>query len=423
MKYSSFFPKTQKQIPAGAESINHQYLVRAGFMDQLMAGSWTLLPLGLRVVQKINDIIRDELNRTGALEMQMPLLHPRDIWDASGRWSDPAVQEIMYQFKDIHDREYGLSFTHEEIVMNLLGKQNLSYKDFPIKLYQFSTKFRNELRAKSGILRGREFLMKDLYSAHTSEEDMLEYYEQIKVAYVKIFERLGFDIKVVEAAGGVFTDRHTHEFQVFNDAGEDTIYYCESCDFAQNAEIFEGKSGEKCPRCGGAIKSDKATEVGNIFPLGTKYSEMMKVFFRDAKGDEQPIWFASYGIGPTRVMGTLVEVFHDDKGIIWPENVAPFKVHLVGLDLNDEKVKSELEKVYKMLQNEGVEVLYDDREEVSAGQKFADADLIGIPYRVVVSKKTHSTSSGQAGDKLEVKKRSGKETKFISLPELLQETK
>lgn len=415
MKYSKLFPKTIKQIPVGAESVNHQLLVRGGFIDQLMAGSWTLLPLGLRVVSKINNIIREELNKTGALEMQMPLLHPRDIWDASGRWSDPAVKEIMYQFKDIHGKEFGLSFTHEEIVMNLLGKQNLSYKDFPIKVYQFSTKFRNELRAKSGILRGREFLMKDLYSAHVSEEDMLEYYEVIKDAYVEIFKRIGFDIRVVEAAGGVFTNRNTHEFQVFNVAGEDTVFYCNTCDFAQNEEIFKDKEGDRCPRCGGVIKLTKSTEVGNIFPLGLKYSQAMHVFYKNEKGEDKPIWFASYGIGPTRVMGTLVEVFHDDKGIIWPDAMAPYQVHLVGLDLSDEQVRKEAEKVYNLLQVEGIEVLYDDREEASAGAKFADADLIGIPFRIVISKKTK--------DKLEMKKRSEKEIRFLGFNDFLKEIK
>lgn len=412
MRYSTYFPKTQKQDPGGVEAVNHKYLVRAGFIDQLMSGSWTLLPLGLKVVTKINDIIREELNKTDALEVQMPLLHPRDIWDASARWSNPDVKEIMYQFKDIHEREYCLSFTHEEIVMNLLGKHNLSYKDFPLKVYQFSTKFRNELRAKSGIMRGREFLMKDLYSAHTSEEDMMKYYEIVKEAYVKIFQRIGFDIKVVEAAGGVFTDRHTHEFQVFNPAGEDTIYYCESCGYAENEEIFEGKIGDKCHRCGGEIKSEKATEVGNIFPLGTKYSELMKVFYKDERGQDQVIWFASYGIGPTRVMGTLVEVFHDDRGMIWPEAVTPFKVHLIGLDLTDSKIKQQVEKTYKLLQADDIEVLYDDREDVSPGEKFADADLIGIPYRVVISKRT--------GNKLEFKRRAEKDTEFLSFEELIK---
>jgi prolyl-tRNA synthetase len=414
MKYSTFFPKTLRQVPSGAESVNHQLLVRAGFIDQLMAGSWTLLPLGLRVVSKINDIIRDELNKTEALEMQMPLLHPREIWDSSGRWDDPGVKEIMYQFKDIHGREYGLSFTHEEIVMNLLGKHNFSYKDFPIKVYQFSTKFRNEPRAKSGILRGREFMMKDLYSAHVSEEDMYEYYNQIKEAYVQIFNRIGFEgTKIVEASGGVFTKNYTHEFQVLSPVGEDTIFFCNSCGFAQNKEVFNGEVGGKCPKCEEKIESASSIEVGNIFPLGTKYSESMKVFFKDEGGAEKPIHFASYGIGPTRVMGTLVEIFHDEKGIIWPESVAPFKVHLVGLNLDDKHTAEYAEKVYKLLQAEGVEVLFDDRKNASPGEKFADADLIGIPYRVVVSKKN--------GEKLEVKKRAVEKTEFLTYQELLVE--
>lgn len=412
MRYSTYFPKTSKQLPAGAESVNHQLLVRAGFIDQLMAGSWTLLPLGLRVVAKINQIIREELDQTGAAELAMPLLHPKEVWAKSGRWDKPSVAEIMYRFKDVHDKEYCLSFTHEEIVMDLLGKHNLSYKDLPIKVYQFSTKFRNELRAKSGILRGREFLMKDLYSAHVSEADMLKYYQEVKQAYIKVFKRIGFEIKVVEAAGGVFTDRHTHEFQVFNEAGEDTIYHCGRCDFAQNSEIYDPKMTKKCPECGGEIKSTKSTEVGNIFPLGTKYSETMKVFFKDEEGSNQPIWFASYGIGPTRVMGTLVEVFHDDKGIVWPESVAPFQVHLVGLDLDRPEVNSQAEKMYKLLQIEGVEVLFDDREDISPGEKFADTDLIGIPYRVVISKRTE----GQ----LETKKRVESSTQMMSIEDFLE---
>lgn len=413
MLYSKVFPKTKREAPAGAESLNHKLLTRAGFIDQLMTGSWTLLPLGLRVVSKINDIIRDELNKTGAQEMQMPLLHPKEVWARSDRWDDPDVKKIMYQFKDIHQKDYGLSFTHEEIVMDLLGKNNLSYRDLPIKVYQFSTKFRNEPRAKSGILRGREFLMKDLYSAHTSEEDMLDYYNQVIKVYAKIFERIGFEIKVVEASGGVFTDKVSHEFQVISEVGEDTIYYCSSCDFAQNKEIYE--DGKICHRCGGEIKSAQAIEVGNVFPLGTKYSEKMKVFYKDEKGRDQKIWFASFGIGPTRVMGALVEVFNDDKGIIWPESVAPFQSHLLGLDLDDSRVQNSAEKIYQLLQAEGIEVLYDDRKDLSAGEKFADADLIGIPYRVIISKKTDG--------KLEVKKRSEKESEFINLAELVKKNK
>ena len=414
MRYSQSFPKTQKQAPSGAESINHKLLVRAGFIDQLMAGSWTLLPLGLRVVTKINNIIREELNKTGAQELLMPLLHPKEIWNETGRWK--AAKEIMYQLKK-DNREFGLSFTHEEIVVDLIRKHTPSPKDFPIKVYHFSTKFRHELRAKSGILRGREFLMKDLYSAHLTEEDMLKYYHQVIDAYLKIFKRLGLEIKVVEASGGVFTDKHSHEFQVLSEVGEDTIYYCDKCDFAQNDEIARSASlGQACSKCGkGKIKTSKAIEVGNIFPLGTMYAEKMGAFYTDEKGQKRPLWLASYGIGPTRVLGTLVEVFHDDKGIVWPESVAPYDVHLVSLGSEN------ADTVYEKLEKEGVEVLYDDRD-VSAGQKFADADLIGIPVRLVTSAKTVQQSSMQA-IKVEWKKRNEDKTEILDLEEVLKRLK
>ena len=410
MRYSVFFPKTQKNAPTGAESMNHKLLVRAGFIDQLMAGSFTLLPLGFKVVEKIKNIIRDELNKTGAQELLMPLLHPRDIWDQTGRWSDPDVKQIMYQFKDIHDKEYGLSFTHEEIVMNLLSKFIQSYKDLPVKVYHFSTKFRNEPRAKSGILRGREFMMKDLYSAHVSEEDMYKYYNQISEAYIKIFKRIGFEVKVVEASGGVFTDKNSHEFQVLSNVGEDTIYYCDSCDFAQNKEIFKGQEGDQCPKCKtGYIKISKSIEVGNIFPLGTKYSEKQKVFYTDQNGKQNPIWFASYGIGPTRILGTIAESFHDDNGLIFPKSVSPFDVHLISLSKNDQALK-----IHDQLADEGFEVLYDDRD-MQAGEKFVTSDLIGIPVRLVVSEKT--------GDKIEYKERTKKDSELLTLEEVIRKLK
>lgn len=410
MKYSTLFPKTLKQAPSGAESVNHQLLTRGGFIDQLMAGSYTLLPLGWRVYLKIEYIIREELNKIGCQELLMPLLHPREIWDATGRWANKDVQEIMYQFKDIHDKEYGLSFTHEEILLHIAGKFIKSYKDLPILLYHFSTKFRNEPRAKSGILRGREFIMKDLYSIHATKDDMWEWYSKVKAVYFEIFKKVGLTVRYTEAAGGVFTSGHTHEFQAFAEVGEDAIYYCQSCDFAENKEIHEEKTGNKCPRCGMKLNVTNSIEVGNIFPLGTKYSEGLKVTFKDASGKDQLPYFASYGIGMTRLIGTLVEVFHDDKGIIWPDSVAPYKVHLIGLDLENESVKTDAEQTYQALVNSGVEILYDDRVGVSAGEKFADADLIGIPYRVVISKKT--------AEKLEVKKRSETHTSFINLQKL-----
>ncbi len=412
MKYTSFFPKARKSEFKDDLSINAKYLIKAGYIDQLMAGSYTLLPLGFKVVENIKQIIREELNKTGAQEVLMPLLHPREIWDQTGRWSDVNVKQIMYQFKDIHEKEFGLSFTHEEVVLDLLRKQTQSYKDYPVKVYHFSTKFRNELRAKSGILRGREFLMKDLYSAHTTLEDLEKYYNEVKEAYVKIFEKLGLKVIVTEASGGVFTDNITHEFQVISEAGEDEIIYCEGGDFAQNVEIAKVEAEKECDLGHGPLKKVKTIEVGNIFNFGQVYSKKMNVTFNDKDGKSQYPYFASYGIGPTRVMGTLVEVSHDDRGIIWPKSVAPFQVYLISLGKNEEA-----EKIEKELERKDIEVLLDDRD-VSAGEKFANADLLGFPYRLVVSAKTQ--------DKIEFKERksdSAKQntegTELLTLPEVI----
>lgn len=410
MKYSALFGKTKREPPKRAESVNHRLLVQAGFIDQLMAGSWTLLPLGWRVVTKINQVIREEMNAIGGQEMLMPLLHPKAIWNETGRWDKAA--EIMYKLKDQRGKEYALSFTHEEIVMDLLRKHISSHQDLPVAVYHFSTKFRNEARARSGILRGREFMMKDLYSAHVSEEDLMSYYEQVKQAYVKIFTRLGFDFRVIEADGGVFTDKNTHEFQVLAAGGEDTVYYCDVCDWGKNKEIYNGKKGEVCPECKkGKVVESRAIEVGNIFPLGTWYAEKMGVYYADSRGKKRPVWFGSYGIGPTRTMGALVEVGHDERGIIWPEIVAPYQVYLIKLKAKGERRKAKADEVYERLLKAGTAVLYDDREGVSAGVKFSDADLIGIPIRLVVSEKT--------GDKIEWKKRNSSKIELLTIEEIV----
>ena len=406
MLQSKLFPKTKKEAPKEAESINHKLLVRAGFMDQLMAGSWTLLPLGFKVVSKINNIIREELNKTGAQEVLMPLLHPKEIWNETGRWD--KADEIMYKLKDSRNKEFALSFTHEEIFLDLIRKHLLSYKDLPIALYHFSTKFRNELRARSGILRGREFLMKDLYSIHATEKDFWMYYKEVKKAYSRIFTRIGFKFRITEAEGGVFTENKTHEFQVISDGGEDTIFYCDKCSWGENEEVCKGKEGGNCPSCKkGKIVKSKSIEVGNIFPFGTYYSEKMGVYYTDSKGKKKPVWFGSYGIGSTRAMGAIVEVSHDDKGIIWYPQVAPLAVHLIELEKN-------ANSVYEKLIKAGIEVLYDNRS-VSAGEKFADADLIGIPVRLTVSAKT--------GDKIEWKNRDSQETELFSLSQVVNRLK
>lgn len=402
MKYSHLFPKTVKEAPSEEVAVNAKLLLRGGFIDKLMAGSYTLLPLGRLVERKIEHIIREEMDATGAQELLMPLLHPKSVWNETNRWE--SAKEIMYQFKK-DEKEYALSFTHEEIVLDIIRKHVSTYRDFPIKLYHFSTKFRNELRAKSGILRGREFLMKDLYSAHTTREDLDNYYDLMKGAYLKVFERLGLKVLVVEAGGGVFTDDNTHEFQVLHEAGEDEIVYCPGGDFAQNVEICKVKEGKQCDLGHGPLVKGRGIEVGNIFRFGTVYSEKMNVSFTDHDGQKKFAWFGSYGIGLTRMVGVLAEVFHDDKGLMWPESVSPFTAHLVGL-------AEEAEDVYKKLLDGGVEVLFDDRQDKSAGEKFADADLLGMPFRLVSSKKTEG--------KVEVKRRNEQKTELLSVEEAIK---
>ncbi len=411
MKLSGYFAKTTKQDPKDETSINAKLLLKGAYIDKLMAGSYTLMPLGFRVVKKIEQIIREEINATGAGEVLMPLLHPKSVWNETGRWE--SAREVMYQFKK-DDREYALSFTHEEILLDLVRKHVSTYRDFPVKLYHFSTKFRNELRAKSGLLRGREFLMKDLYSVHTSREDLDKYYWEVAESYLRIFRRVGLDAKVVEAAGGVFTKEHTHEFQVLSESGEDLVYWCDSCDFAQNREITTAHAGDKCPKCKkGRIVESKSIEVGNIFRFGTVYSEKMNVSFTDQAGKRQFAFLGSYGIGLTRLMGTLVEIFHDERGIIWPESVAPFRVHLVQLDVDDKVVN----EVFSALEKAGLskdDVLWDDRGGVSAGEKFADADLLGISLRLVVSKKV-----GEG--KVELKRRQDESASILNLDSINKE--
>src|SRR5581483_4205183 len=362
MRYSQLFGKTTKEAPKDEVSTNAKLLIRAGFIDKLMSGSYTLMPLGLRVVEKIIEIVKSEMNATGAQEMLMPLMHPKEIWNETGRWD--KADEVMFKLKK-GEKEYALSFTHEEILLDVARKHLSTYRDLPLLLYHISTKFRSELRAKSGILRGREFLMKDLYSLHTTREDLDKYYWEVKDAYLNIFKKMDLEALVTEAAGGVFTDDLTHEFQVLSESGEDTIYHKEGWEYWKNKEIMS-EEDLKDPH----VREEKAIEVGNIFRYGVDYSQKMNVVFSDADGKKQNAWFGAYGIGLTRLMGVLVEKFHDERGIIWPRAVAPYQVHLIS-------IKKDADQVYEKLKNSNIEVLYDDRD-ISVGEKFADADLIGI---------------------------------------------
>jgi len=389
--------------------MNAQLLVRAGFVDKLMAGVYTYLPLGLRVLNKIKKVIREEMNTIGGQEIFMPALTPKENWMTTGRWD---TIDVLFKLEGSGGKDYALGSTHEEIVTPLVKKMVNSYKDLPVAVYQIQDKFRDEPRAKSGLLRGREFSMKDLYSFHADEADLDAYYEKVKEAYLKIFHRLGLDAIVVEASGGTFS-KYSHEFQVLTESGEDIIFYCEKCRYAQNKEIAEYKAGDKCPKCGGKMAEGKAIEVGNIFKLKTKFSEAFNLNFLNKEGKKKLAVMGCYGIGPSRVLGAIAEVSHDERGIIWPVEVAPFDIHLVALFGKDEgknkKIKEESGKLFESLQKGGSEVLYDDREEVSSGVKLAESDLFGIPFRLVISEKTLDKNSA------EVKKRSEKEVELVKL--------
>lgn len=411
MRQSEFFIPTLKEAPKDEESINAKLLIRAGFIDKLMAGVYTFLPFGLRVLKKIENIIREEMIKAGGEEILMPVLHPKENWQKTERWDH---YDTLYRFVSFYSKsEIALGPTHEEIITPLVRKFNFSYKNFPLSLFQIQTKFRDEKRAKSGILRGREFLMKDLYSFHADEEDLNKYYEKMKTHYKKIFDKCGIGKKtyLTFASGGTFS-KYSHEFQTVTDAGEDKIFLCEKCSVAVNNEIINEQN--VCPECGNKnLKDMKAIEVGNIFPLKTKFSNAFELKFTDKSSEEKDVIMGCYGIGLTRLLGTIVEVSNDERGIIWPDSVAPFKVHLLVLG-NDKKVKSEADKVYEKFTAMGVEVLYDDRDDKTAGEKFADADLIGIPYRVVVSEKTIKAK------KAEVKERGKKDVKLITVNEFLK---
>lgn len=410
MLQSQLFTKTLKGIPKDEKSINAQLLLRGGFIYKEMAGVYTYLPLGLRVLRKIEEIIREEMENIGAEELLMSIFQPKKIWEETGRWSK-EIGEVMYKCKE-NGKDIGLGPTHEEMITDIVRNFIKSFKDLPRALFQIQTKFRKEPRARSGLLRGREFDMKDLYSFHKSEEDFKKYYEKVKKSYLKILKRCGLEAIVAEASGAGFIKDFTHEFQVLAEGGEDIIIYCEANHFSQNKEISKFKAGDKCPICKKTLKKGKSIEVGNIFPLGTKYSKAMKAYFTDKAGSRKLMIMGCYGLGPSRIMGAIVEVHHDKNGIIWPKTVAPFQVHLIQIE-NSKIVKKASQKLYQDLQKQGIEVLYDGREEKSAGEKFADGDLFGIPTRIVVSEKTLKK------DCVEIKKRGEKKTRLVKIKQIL----
>lgn len=382
MRVSELFTKTSKNMPSGEVAKNAVTLIRAGFIYKVMSGVYAYTPLGLRVLEKIKQIIREEMNSVGGQELIMSTLQKKETWEVTGRWDDEVVD--MWFKSELKDgNEVGFAWSHEEAIIEMLKQHLGSYKDLPINVYQFQTKFRNELRSKSGIMRGREFLMKDMYSCSIDEERHDKFYNDTIEAYKRVFDRLGIgsDTYITFAAGGAFT-QFSHEFQTVCEAGEDTIYLHREKNIAINGEVMDDDNLAKLGISRDELEEVKTAEVGNIFNFGIKKSEDMDFSFINSEGKKQYVYFGSYGIGVTRVMGVIVEKFSDEKGIIWPESIAPFKVYLVRI--GSQGVVQKAEELYEKLNSMGVEVLYDDRD-VHPGQKFADSELLGIPYRVTVS--------------------------------------
>ena len=408
MRYSQLFGKTSKTVASDADSINAKLLTQGGFIQKEISGVYNYLPLGLRVLIKIQNIVRQEINKIGGQEILMPAMTQEENWKTTGRNS----MDVLFHLKGQGDTDLVLNPTHEEVVTPLAQKYIFSYRDLPMAVYQIQNKFRNEARAKSGLMRGREFNMKDLYSFHTDEEDLNRYYEIVKKAYFEIYKRLGLgDITVLTFASGGAFSQFSHEFQTINKNGEDTIYLCKKCNVAINKEIIDTQ--KTCPECGiDNLETVKATEVGTIFKLRTKFSKAFNFYYSDKDGQEKIVEMGCYGFGPSRVMGTIAEIFNDNKGLIWPKEIAPYQVHLIGLDLFDENIKSQSEKIYQELLDKNIEVLFDDRIDITAGTKFADADLIGIPIRLVISKRSLENGG------IEFKNRNEDKNEIISIDQI-----
>ncbi|MDP1625119.1 MAG: aminoacyl--tRNA ligase-related protein [bacterium] len=411
MRQSKLFTKTRKEAPKDEVAKNAQLLIRGGYIYKEMAGVYAYLPLGLRVMNKIVDVIREEMNAIGGQEVSLTALQDKATWEKTGRWSD-AVVDNWFKTKLRNGSEAGLAFTHEEPLTALMKDFISSYRNLPAAVYQFQTKFRNEERAKSGIMRGREFLMKDLYSFSKDEAEHADFYEKAKAAYVRVFERLGLGDRtyVTFATGGSFS-KFSHEFQTVTDAGEDLIYVDEEKKIAVNKEVLDDAVLKDLGLDRSKLVEKKAVEVGNIFSLGTRFSDAFELTYVAEDGKPKPVVMGSYGIGPGRVMGAIVETLADDKGIVWPESVAPFAVHLIALDDKAGKVKVAADALYEKLVAKGIEVLYDDRD-ARAGEKFADSDLIGIPTRYIISEKT------LAEDSVEEKDRKTGQVKMVAIKTL-----
>lgn len=398
MRQSTLFTKTRKEAPADEVSKNAQLLLRAGYIHKEMAGVYAYLPLGLRVQEKIRQIVREEMNAIGGQELLMTALQRKELWEKTKRWDDDVV-DVWFKSQLKAGGEVGFGWSHEEPIAEMMKNYISSFRDLPIFVYQFQTKLRNELRAKSGIMRGKEFVMKDMYSFALGEEDHTKFYNQTIEAYKRVFNRVGVgeDTFVTFASGGAFT-QFSHEFQTIVETGEDVIYINREKNIAINEEVLNEETLKSLNIAREELTEVKTAEVGNIFNFGTQKSEDLGLYYTNDAGEKIPVWMGSYGIGITRLMGLLVEKFADEKGIVWPKEVAPFQVHLVELSGGNAEVKQAADELYETLRKAGVDVLYDDRD-ARAGEKFSDAELIGIPKRVVVSAKTSGTGTVEVTDR------------------------
>lgn len=412
MLQSQLFTKTIKETPKDETSRNAQLLLQAGFIYKEMAGVYGFLPLGYRVFKKIENIIRQEMNKIGGQEIVLSSLQNKETWEPTNQWNDAEV-DIWFKTKLKNDTELGLAFTHEAAITKMMKNFIHSYRDVPKLLYQFQTKFRNEVRAKSGIMRTREFVMKDMYSFSKNVTEHEKVYETVKNAYVQIFNQLGLgDLTyITTASGGVFS-KFSHEFQVITEAGEDTIYIHKKKKIAINKEVMSKEILEELGLMESDLVESKASEVGNIFNLSTRFSDALDLSYINENSEKQKVIMGSYGIGPARIMGTIVETLSDERGIMWPEAIAPFQVHLLSLG-NNEDVLSKAQEVYELLENNNIEVLFDNRSEVSNGEKFNDSDLIGCPLRVVLSEKSLAAGG------VEIKNRNSQDSEVISIEQLL----
>lgn len=406
LRQSELVTHTSRNVPKEEVSINAQLLTRAGFVNRLMAGVYSYLPLGARVLAKIENVVREECNAFGSQEVMMPALQPKEAWTRTGRWD---TVDVLFKLKGVGNRDLALGPTHEEVVTPLIGQFLLSHRDLPASVYQIQTKFRNEARAKSGILRGREFRMKDMYSFHAEETELTKYYDTCIELYNRIFARCGVGHCTYPtlSGGGIFTTGFSHEFQTVTPYGEDTIWVCRERGLAVNVEVFD-KVKELPEWRDAKLETVKAIEVGNIYRLGVKYTEPCGVTFNGADGKSHPVFMGCYGLGTTRLLGAVVEVLHDEKGMKWPAEIAPYRAHLVSLfnETNDE-----VEALYQYMGRAGVETLYDDRP-CGAGEKLKDCDLIGVPLRIVIGPR--SLKEGH----VEVSERGDPEVKRMTLDQV-----